>query len=70
MSGEGKILEFIAGCSDAAQLRTLIKNARKQNNPAVERASFLRLIVHSSHQRVLALLNMTSGRPFTRSKSC
>lgn len=44
MGDDSKILVFIAGCSDEAQLRNLIQNARKQNNRIVERAAFLRLI--------------------------
>lgn len=39
-----KILAFIAGCKDAEQLRTVIKNARKRGQTTVADAAFRRLI--------------------------
>src|SRR5258707_6749145 len=39
-----KILDFIAQCPDAGQLRTLIENARVRGQTAVEKAAFRRLI--------------------------
>jgi hypothetical protein len=43
-----KILAFIANCKDRKQLENILANARRENEPEVERAAFRRLVAIGS----------------------